>query len=220
MRLKIDLHIHTVYSDGYGTIKEILEKAKLKGLDGLAFTDHDNLEGYFRAKEIDSGLLVIPGFEANTDAGHVLVLGLEQLPPRVGKVCYEDLIWWARSLGGLTVLAHLAAGRLRFDRWMRCKPDAIEVLNSSYPSSRFFISRGLWIARKLGLPAVGGSDAHYTQTVGDAYTLVEAIDPNSVDIIEAVRAGLAGFGGTLSPLPIRLRTGLRYLTHSLMKHVY
>jgi len=38
MLLKLDLHVHTVYSDSRETIKETLNVAELKGLDGLAIT--------------------------------------------------------------------------------------------------------------------------------------------------------------------------------------
>ena len=96
--LRIDLHVHTVYSDGHGTVEKILETAAQKGIDGLAITDHDTLEGYYRAKACGSRLLVLPGFEVETDAGHVLVLGLERLPPY--GLGYEGLVEWARSLGG------------------------------------------------------------------------------------------------------------------------
>jgi len=215
LRLKIDLHIHTVYSDGSGTVGEVLETAKDKGLDGLAITDHETLEGYFEARASDCDLLVLPGFEIETDAGHVLVLGLERLPPVVGKMDYEELIWWARGLGGLTVLAHPAAGRFRLNRWMGSKPDVVEVFNASYPSG-YFVRRGLRLAERLGLPSVGGSDAHHPQMVGDAFTVVEAGSLNSGIVVEAIRGGLVGFEGTLSPLRNRVRIGAGFLAHKLV----
>ena len=43
----IDLHLHTQYSDGDGTIPEIAEKALKKGFTAIAFTDHTNIEGDF-----------------------------------------------------------------------------------------------------------------------------------------------------------------------------
>jgi len=215
LRLKIDLHVHTVYSDGHGTVGEVLETAKDKGLDGLAITDHETLEGYFEARASDCDLLVLPGFEVETDAGHVLVLGLEGLPPVVGKMGYEELIWWARGLGGLTVLAHPAAGRFRLKRWMGFKPDVVEVFNASYPSG-YFVRRRMRLAERLGLPAVGGSDAHHPQMVGDAFTVVEVGSLNSGVVVEAIRGGSAGFEGTLSSLRNRIRIGAGFLVHKLV----
>lgn len=215
MGLRLDLHVHTVYSDGHGTVEEILETARRKGIDGLAITDHDTLEGYYRAKECRSGLIVLPGFEVDTDAGHVLVLGLERLPP--DDLGYEGLVQWARSRDGLSILAHPAAGRVRLDRWMRCKPDAVEVLNASYPSSSFFLKRGSGVARRLGLPGVGGSDAHYAQTVGDAYTTVELNDPSLGEVLAAVKAGRVGYAGRISPLSVRFRIGLSYTISKVLR---
>jgi predicted metal-dependent phosphoesterase TrpH len=74
--LKIDLHVHSSFSDSNGTPEEILIRAEEKGLDGLAITDHYSLEGYFRAQRAGSGLLLVPGYEVVTGSGHVLVLGL------------------------------------------------------------------------------------------------------------------------------------------------
>jgi predicted metal-dependent phosphoesterase TrpH len=208
LNLKIDLHVHTVYSDGHGTVEEVLETAQRKGLDGLAITDHKTLEGYYRAKACGSKLLILPGFEVETDAGHVLVLGLEHLLPFYLR--YEDPISWARYYGGLSVLVHPAAGRLHLDRWMRCKPDVVEVFNAQYPFSFFFVKRGLSVAEKLGLPCVGGSDSHYAQTVGNAYTTVDLDNPGTHDVLAALKAGKARYEGKISSLSVRIRIGLGY----------
>lgn len=219
MLLKIDLHVHTVYSDGRGSVEEVIKFAEFKGLDGIALTDHDTLEGYFKAKEYDSSLLILPGFEVTTDAGHVLVLGLERLPPSVKDIRYEELIGWVRRLGGLTVLAHPAASRVSIDRWMDCRPDAVEVLNASYPLSTYFIRRGSAVAKELGLPGVGGSDAHYPHAVGDAYTTVEIGNPNIDHFIKAVKSGRVGFEGRLSLPSVRLRIGFGYVISKILKEI-
>jgi hypothetical protein len=214
--LKIDLHVHSVHSDGFGEIDEILDTARSKGLDGLAITDHETLEGYQEALSLKSGLLILPGFEVETDAGHVLVLGLKKLPPRIRRIGYEELIEWTRGMGGLSILAHPAAGRFRLGRWREAKPDAVEALNASYPF-RYFVRRGLMLAEKLGVPAVGGSDAHFPETVGDAYTIVDAGNPRTTDILEAIKTGSVGFEGALSPMIKRSRIGIGYLSHKMQE---
>jgi len=216
MLLKLDLHVHTVYSDGRGTIKEILNVAELKGLDGLAITDHDTLDGYFEAKSYNSRLLILPGYEIQTDIGHILVIGLEMLPPERGFMRYEDLIEWARRNGGFTILAHPAVGSVRLDRLMHRKPDAVEVLNASYPFSRYFLKKGLRVASMLSVPAVGGSDAHYPQCVGDAYTILDVENPADWNPLKALKNRISGFDGRLSPLPARLRIGLGYIFSALL----
>lgn len=214
MHLKIDLHIHSKYSDGAGTPEDILEHARKKGVDGLAITDHNTLEGYFRARELDGDLLVVPGFEVVTEAGHVLVLGLNELPPKVETIGYYDLVNWARELGGLTVLAHPAVSRFHLDRWLRIRPDAVEVMNASYPL-RFFVGRGLRLCERLGVPSVGGSDAHSPRAVGDAYTVVEVRDASLDDVLNAIRGGDVWYEGELSPFGSRLRIGLDYVKNML-----
>ena len=60
--MKLDLHTHTSYSDGELTVKESVEKAKKLGLDGIAITDHDNIDSWKDIDEIDD-FIVIKGVE-------------------------------------------------------------------------------------------------------------------------------------------------------------
>lgn len=73
---KIDLHIHTIYSDGEYTPSEIFGKVKNAGLEVFSITDHDNIEG---AKQMTSkeGIIYIPGVEltAKTPIGREHILG-------------------------------------------------------------------------------------------------------------------------------------------------
>lgn len=63
----IDMHIHTKYSDGTYTVKEVLQKAEELGLKYISITDHDNCKAYnefqnINVKEYFSGE-VIRGIE-------------------------------------------------------------------------------------------------------------------------------------------------------------
>jgi len=219
LHLKIDLHVHTVYSDGRGSVRDVLKVAERKGLDGLAITDHDTVDGYLVAKSYKTSMLILPGYEITTDAGHILVLGLEETPPRAGLTLYpyERLIEWTKRRGGLAILAHPAAGKIRLKRWLQCKPNAVEVLNASYPLFHPFVNRGLKVASRLKVAYVGGSDAHDPRSVGDAYTIVKVNgDPDEKSVIEAVREGKVKYGGGLAPFWIRFRMGLGYLLSDLI----
>ena len=55
--MKVDLHIHTAYSDGVFTPEKIVETALNEGLECIALTDHDTVEGCF---EIDKELFKDP----------------------------------------------------------------------------------------------------------------------------------------------------------------
>ncbi|MEP0829173.1 MAG: PHP domain-containing protein [bacterium] len=49
---RIDLHIHTYYSDGLNSPVEILEIARSKKLRAFAICDHDNLQGYSEIRNL------------------------------------------------------------------------------------------------------------------------------------------------------------------------
>ncbi len=61
----IDLHIHSVYSDGTWTPEEILVNAAKRGLSVIALTDHDNVAGLPSAIRLapEYGVNLIPGIE-------------------------------------------------------------------------------------------------------------------------------------------------------------
>jgi len=68
--VKIDLHIHTTYSDGTFYPEQVVDTAIDCGLDAIAITDHDNILAYDIAinyvKANDKKLEIIPGVEINT----------------------------------------------------------------------------------------------------------------------------------------------------------
>ena len=75
-KLKYDLHTHTCYSDGDLDILGNVKNAIKLGLDGIAITDHDNIDGW---EDIDNNsykIDVIKGVELSTyykgDSVHVL----------------------------------------------------------------------------------------------------------------------------------------------------
>lgn len=63
--MSIDLHLHTIYSDGLRTPEETVIEAKEKNLRAIAITDHDTVAGVARAIDAarGTGLEVIPGVE-------------------------------------------------------------------------------------------------------------------------------------------------------------
>ncbi len=69
MRSKVDLHSHTNYSDGFNSPKDLIDKARSKGIDILSITDHDNLAGIDEAVEYgkEVGVEIIAGVEISSD---------------------------------------------------------------------------------------------------------------------------------------------------------
>ncbi|MBN1306536.1 MAG: PHP domain-containing protein [Chitinispirillaceae bacterium] len=68
-RKYVDLHIHTMYSDGISTVDEVLEEASLKHLKALSITDHDCMDAYPNVIErgLKLGIEVIPGVELSSE---------------------------------------------------------------------------------------------------------------------------------------------------------
>jgi predicted metal-dependent phosphoesterase TrpH len=68
--VSIDLHVHTLFSDGTFAPRAVVELARDRGLSTLAVTDHDTLEGLPEAFEAaaELGLEIVPGVEFSTVA--------------------------------------------------------------------------------------------------------------------------------------------------------
>lgn len=78
--MSADLHIHTTASDGRLTPQEVIARSYEKGLQIIAITDHDTIDGLLAIQECESPaakLTVIPGIEFSTDLPHheVHILG-------------------------------------------------------------------------------------------------------------------------------------------------
>ena len=65
--IKLDLHVHSQYSeDATGSPKEIIKSLKKKGIHGVAFTDHNTVDGGLKALKIaPKDFIVISGININ-----------------------------------------------------------------------------------------------------------------------------------------------------------
>ena len=75
----IDLHIHSFYSDGSLSPKDLLKLGRHHGLHAMALTDHDTIEGVAELQQLgqDAGMTIISGVEVSTTyKGHTIhILG-------------------------------------------------------------------------------------------------------------------------------------------------
>ncbi len=81
--MRIDLHTHTLVSDGTDTPTQLVRKAAAEGLDVIGLTDHDTFDGLREAKLAGegAGVEVFAGMEFSTDKDgasvHLLAYGCD-----------------------------------------------------------------------------------------------------------------------------------------------
>jgi len=96
-------HVHSIASDGTGSVEEIAQAAFNTGLQFVILTDHDP-ERLRPPRFSSKGVLLIEAAELSTPFGHVVALDPERVPTR--EELARDPIQAIRSLGGHAVLAH------------------------------------------------------------------------------------------------------------------
>ena len=124
---KVNLHIHTSYSDGKSEFKEVVENAKEKGYKLIAITDHNTVEGHKKYQDD----ILLTGVEFDCWCGyvfiHLLAYGIDVNNEKLAKFMAKnkaetegdlirlfskrnvpELIKTIHEAGGIAVLAHPA----------------------------------------------------------------------------------------------------------------
>jgi predicted metal-dependent phosphoesterase TrpH len=88
LSLSIDLHSHSIASDGTLTPTELVRRAHAQGVDVLALTDHDGTGGLEEAGRVaeELGLQLVPGVEISVSWNGVTfhIVGLNIDPAHAG----------------------------------------------------------------------------------------------------------------------------------------
>ena len=153
------LHAHTWHSfDCLLAPAAYLAYARRAGLDFLAITDHNTLDG---ARELarlgrDHPVEIVIGAEYATDRGDVIGLFLTD---DVASRRFDEVIAEIRAQGGLALLPHPYRGR-DSDPARIAAVDLVETFNAR--SSADANASALADAERLGVPQVAGSDIHTT----------------------------------------------------------
>ncbi|KAI9223756.1 Polymerase/histidinol phosphatase-like protein [Blastocladiella britannica] len=116
--LLADLHSHSTQSDGQMSVRDLLRYAMANGLDAIAVTDHNTVQGGLDALDLArtdpvlaGRILVIPGVEYTCCRIHLSLLGItETVAPETSWPSDDDLkavIAKVHGMGGIVLANHL-----------------------------------------------------------------------------------------------------------------
>ena len=215
MSFLVDLHAHT----RMGSSDSRIEAADVfgvnratRGIDGIALTEHLNQWPQDEFETLTATTFAVNARECDTPYGHILVFGVpDEALVRITAV--EDLRTAVLRRNGLMILAHPfrhypSSWNLLFrnsrDHWgprelaewpperLGQHPvfglvDAVETLNGGCTTAQNTVA-GI-VARVLGLPEVGASDAHDLSHVGWFATAFDDAISTEKELLAEIRAG-------------------------------
>jgi len=193
--MKIDLHIHTkedsVDEDLDYSMKDVIDKAKEKGIEVIAFTFHDR---YFSNKKISDyakkkEILIIPGVEKTIEGKHVLIYNCKTDVSKINT--FKDLKELRKQKNVLIGAPHpffkdgTCLGRkivkylYLFDFveycWFHTK-----LIN--------FNKKAVKISKKYNIPLLATTDLHHLKHFGNYYTEVSCKKTIS-SVINTIKKG-------------------------------
>jgi len=186
--MKCDFHCHTFFSyDSLASPEEMVDRAIEVGLNCLAITDHNEIEGAKRAKEYAKGkpILIILGSEIKTREGDILALNIkEKIPPFLSA---KETIKKIKEQGGFAILPHPFSFPENFKGNLKeilKEIDAIEVLNASCFLGN---KKAMDLAKKYNLPFTVGSDAHFPNFLGKVFLEIEGENLTENEIFKKIK---------------------------------
>jgi predicted metal-dependent phosphoesterase TrpH len=208
MQVKADLHVHSTYSsDSIITPKELVFYARKRGLNAVAVTDHNQVDGARKiARETD--FLIIPGTEVSSRDGHIVGLNVNEVIPR--GLSTDETVDRIHKAGGIAIACHPhALFKGSIGQHVTAKFDAVETINASSFPFRSASSKAEKLAQRFGLPQVAGTDAHYGPVIGCAYTVIDS-ELNVESILKAIVDGRCEPAGGSISLRMRIQNQGRF----------
>ncbi len=211
MPVKADLHVHSNYSpDSLISPKDIVYFAKKRGLNAVAITDHNRVEGALKIAKETSELLVIPGIEVSSAHGHIVGLNVKEVIQK--RLTAEETVDRIHAAGGVAIACHpFALMKGSVGKYVNAKFDAVEVINASAMPFRCSVRKAQRTAEAFGLPCIAGTDAHYGPQIGSAYTVIDA-ELNVDAVMKAIVDGKCQPFG--APVPLQLKLKKQYLFYA------
>ena len=197
--IRAEFHCHTVYSlDSSNRIPQLLKTARERGIQCLAITDHNTIQGALRAKEMDPELVIV-GEEILTTEGELLAYFLkEKVPKRLSPLETIELL---KKQGAFIAVPHVFDRRRhgwRMEDLVGILPyvDALEVFNARCLRGRIN-QLGREFAEEQKFAMMAGSDAHSLVELGLASVWLPAF--NSADELRKALKNGRIEGRMLSP---------------------
>lgn len=203
--IKLDLHIHSQYSeDGIGSPKEIIKILQKRKLQGMAITDHNNVEGGLQAQKFaPKDFIVIPGAEISTDKGHIIALNVKENIKK--NLSVEETIEKIIEVGGIPTVPHLfrSMSGIKYNMFKEIhqKISTIEVFNSCSDIKTNL--KTMKIAKNFNLGGIGGSDSHIPEYVGYGYTIINSTDCSIDTVLSEINKKKTWGDGNTLPLNYR-----------------
>ncbi|MBM4438585.1 MAG: PHP domain-containing protein [Actinobacteria bacterium] len=204
-----ELHAHTSASDGVPSPEELVRRADRLGLDVLAVTDHDLIDGALRARDYarrsGARVEVIVGIEVTTRRqDHIVGLFVEAPVPIFRPVI--DTVRAIQAQGGLAIVAHPFLGLpssispQRLAAALRhASFDGIEVENQ-YMRERTRAAVRAFLTRQPVGASIGASDAHFGD-LARAVTLFPGRSAGDLRAALVARTVVAARGALRHPPP-------------------
>jgi len=195
-----DLHVHSLYSyDGTASIPAVLARARRAGLDVIAITDHDEINGALKALELAPSydVEVIPGIEITTAEGDLLALNITQkIDPGMSLV---ETVLSVGDAGGFCIAPHPMAsgfGMKSLNAYSILaalrNPDVVQTLIAIETYNATAIDRmgnhyARILAERIKITQTGSSDAHVLEAIGLGTTEFEG--KTVKELVHALRLG-------------------------------
>ena len=205
----IDTHIHSKYSkDSITPLEDIIKYSQKIGLNAIAITDHDEIEGTWAIQKLEhEGLILIPGEEVSSSEGHIVALGItDYIKPLQTP---QETVDQIHDNAGIAIAAHpycyYRSGLGNIVQSLDV--DAMETMNS-----RFIVGFSNYLAKKVSkknnVPAIGASDAHFVKGIGRCHTKIP--DCDSVDeILKNIKKGNTQALGERTPMNLIIKEVIR-----------
>lgn len=189
--LDLELHCHTNFSgDCLVRIPDLIARAREVGLQRLAITDHSEIEGALRARELAPDL-IIAGEEAMTESGELLCYFIHERIP--DGLSLDEAIGRVHAQGGICGPSHpfdprrAGIGGENLKRHAH-KLDFVEVFNARTRDPRRN-DEARALALTLALPMICASDAHTLAEVGISRTRLTREYTTPKDFVAALATG-------------------------------